>query len=115
MLPSFECYKARDFCKTDEATGDLVSITSEPIQKFIESLITDSVTVWIGASKKAGSLVWNDGSQWSYAPAGSDGVDNAVNGDGGLILLTVGMAGMWFFTNPNITGGLQGCICQYSV
>ena len=112
MLPSFECYKARDFCKTDEATGDLVSITSEPIQKFIESLITDSVTVWIGASKKAGSLVWNDGSLWSYAPAGSDGVSSVSDGDCGALSVTVGTTGMFIFSEPdNIYA--NGFICQY--
>ena len=91
-----------------------MSITSEPLQKFIESLTTDSLALWIGASKKAGSLAWNDGSQWGYVPTDTF-VDYVVDGDRGLISLTKQGPGMWFFTKANNTVGLHGCICQYSV
>ena len=105
--------KARDLCKTQEASGELVSITNEPIQKFLESFATGTQSFWIGSFKKAGSFEWSDGSQWSYVPADID-VDNVWEGDGGLLALTVGMPGKWFFEMPdNGRGMVHGCICQY--
>ena len=89
-----------------------MSITSEPLQKFIGSLTTDSLALWIGSSKISGSFEWSDGSQWGYVPAGTD-VDYAIDGDCGVLQLTVGTAGMWYFTNPNNTEMVHGCICQY--
>ena len=110
--------EAREICKTQEATGDLVSITSEPIQKFLESLKNskDPQYFWIGASKKSGSFEWSDGSQWSYVPADSvQVVDRASDGQYGVLVLMEGMGGMWSFANPNITDLTNGCICQYPV
>ena len=100
--------EARDFC-----TGDLVSITSEPLQKFIESLTTDSLAHWIGAVKRKGSLMWIDGSQWGYVPAGTDVIN--VNNAYGVIQLTDGTPGIWNFTKPDNIEMVHGCICQYSV
>ena len=94
-----------------------MSITSEPLQNFIESLKNskDQQFFWIGASKKAGSFEWSDGSQWSYVPAGTElGSAYAQDGDGGVLALTVGYPGLWFFEMPdNSREMVHGCICQY--
>ena len=107
--------EAREICKTQEATGDLVSITSEPIQKFLESLATNTLAFWIGSSMNSGSFEWSDGSQWSYVPAGTElGSAYAQDGDGGVLALTVGYPGLWFFEMPdNNRAMVHGCICQY--
>ena len=106
---NFTWQEARDFC-----TGGLVSITSEPLQKFIESLTTGSLALWIGAFKRAGSLMWDDKSQWGYVPAGTD-VNNANDWDRGVIQLTDGTPDIWYFTKADNVEIVHGCICQYSI
>ena len=91
-----------------------MSITSEPLQKFIESLATDSLAHWIGACKRKGSLMWIDGSQWGYVPAAGTDMINGNNAYG-VIQLTDGTPGIWNFTKIDNTEMVHGCICQYSV
>ena len=110
---SFSWLEARDYCRYVETTGDLVSITSEPIQKLMESLInsTDPISCWMGASKVSGSYVWSDGSPWDYVPSATVIDNSKPNGVGGALELTGGL-GMWMFYPP-AENSRNGLICQY--
>ena len=122
FLNSKKCYKkfaktvtwndARQSCQTEEASGDLISITSDAIQKFAESMIPAGFSSWIGASMESGSLGWSDGSQWTgYVPDGSPCCDDVTDGQCGVIVVTAGLGAWWFL--PSLDMGLDGYICQY--
>ena len=89
-----------------------MSISSDAIQKFVESNIAENdVISWIGASKVSGSLGWSDGSKWGFVPDGSPCCDDVTDGQSGVMVVTAGL-GMWWFL-PSTNGGLDGFICQY--
>ena len=89
-----------------------MSISSDAIQKFVESKISENDEIlWIGASKASGSLGWSDRSQWGFVPDGSPCCDNVIDGQSGVMVLTAGL-GMWRFL-PSTDMSSDGFICQY--
>ena len=85
--------------------GNLVSVISETVNEFIQSMAHYYESVWLGGRKELGEWSWADNSTWGF----SDWKDGQSNGEDGSCVYT--SQGGWWITSCTTTAERQ-FICQ---